>query len=371
MDMGELSPKPADDQIFFTKLPMNYDPKADCPKTKKAVTEWVSAEDARVLQEILGFLLTPGYKFAKSFLLVGEGRNGKTVLLNLLTAFCGEHNVSHQSIQSLTSNRFSRASLRFKLANIYDDLPEMALKYTGDFKVLTGDGWISADRKNKDFWDFKPSAKQIHSCNRVPETWDQSAAFYERMVIIKFPNTFSDKAPGTNPNLLAELTTPEELSGLLNWALEGRKRLLAQGGFSLTKTLEERRREYIENSNSIQDYAEKCIKLKEGGQETKEHTYSDYVKFCKNTNRKADSIRRFGERFTQYCAAESDIARVDGKPCKVWNGIEIMNGGQSKLLDNMDIFRCNDCGDSFQVPSDVVGPRHCPQCKSGNVAREP
>jgi putative DNA primase/helicase len=369
MDTGELS-GPADNQLWFNKLPEKYDLKADCPKIKKAISEWVNEEDAKILQEWFGFLLTPGYKFSKILLLVGGGRNGKTVLLNLMIAFCGERNVSHQPLQSINTNRFAKQALRFKLANTYDDLPEYAIKYFGEIKAMTGDGWISADRKNKDFWDFKVSAKLCFSCNIVPETWDQSDAFYERIIRIKFPNIFPDKGPNTNPNLLAELTTPEELSGLLNWALEGRKRLLAQGGFSLTKSLAERRQQYTEDSNTIQDYAEKCIKAKEGGMETKEHTYSDYVKFCKNTNRNAQSMRRFGDRFTQYAAAESGLQRVDGRPCRVWEGIEITNGGQSKLLDNMDTFRCNDCGASFQVPSDVVGPRHCPQCRSGNVVRE-
>jgi putative DNA primase/helicase len=58
-------------------------------------------------------------------------------------------------------------------------------------------------------------AKLIFSTNKIPETEDESDAYFRREIILSFPNRFED-GKGADPNLLNKLTTEEELSGIFN-----------------------------------------------------------------------------------------------------------------------------------------------------------
>jgi putative DNA primase/helicase len=104
-----------------------------------------------------------------------------------------------------------------KLANIYADLPAIALKETGIFKMLTGGDTISGEHKFKPRFYFKNYAKLIFSCNQIPQTPDDSDAFYRRWIIVNFPHQFLDADQNTDKNLvadknlLAKLTTTSEL----------------------------------------------------------------------------------------------------------------------------------------------------------------
>ena len=100
-------------------------------------------------------------------MLYGSGKNGKTTFLNLLVRFLGEDNVVNVSLQDLLYNRFSKAKLYGKLANIYDDIPNTKLTGTGNFKILTGKGRVWADLKFKSGFEFVNYAKLIFSCNEL------------------------------------------------------------------------------------------------------------------------------------------------------------------------------------------------------------
>jgi putative DNA primase/helicase len=58
---------------------------------------------------------------------------------------------------------------------------------------------------------------------------------------------------------LEKLTTPEELSGLLNLALKGLHDLIAEGGFH-HKTIEEIKQEYEENTSDVNAFLiQECV----------------------------------------------------------------------------------------------------------------
>ncbi|KXB01878.1 hypothetical protein AKJ43_02955 [candidate division MSBL1 archaeon SCGC-AAA261D19] len=171
----------------------------------------------------------------------------------------GKENVSSPSLHDLLKNRFAKAELYGKLANIHADIPNKALgTTTGPFKMLTGQDQIYAEKKHKDGFHFVNYAKLLFSANEIPERGDELRAFFRRWIIVDFPFKFVDNPDPNNefekeknPNLLEELTTKEELSGFLNWALKGLQRLLDRGEFALDKSVEERSEIWEEMSNPI------------------------------------------------------------------------------------------------------------------------
>ena len=106
-----------------------------------------------------------------------------------------------------------------KLANVYPDLSSKSLSDTQLFRQLTGGDTIRAQKKFRGKFEYINHAKLIFSTNRIPQAYDDTAAFFRRWIFITFPNRFDDNS--ANKNLINEITTEKELSGIFNWALEG------------------------------------------------------------------------------------------------------------------------------------------------------
>jgi len=191
LDIRTLELKPhTPDYLSIIQLPVEWNPRAECPRWDKFISEIVEEEDAKALQEFVGYMLWRDCRFQKALMLTGSGSNGKTTFLNIIIKMLGEHNCAFRSLQELTTNRFAPADLFGKLANIYDDLPPDTLINTGIFKILVTGGEIQAEKKFKNAFKFRNFAKLVFSANKVPSTVDDTKAFFRRWIIINFPNEF-------------------------------------------------------------------------------------------------------------------------------------------------------------------------------------
>ena len=286
----EVSPY-TPDLVFFSKLPLTYDPELDCLKIKKFISELVAEEDVKIIQEFIGYCLLRQYPIHKSFMLVGEGANGKSTFLNLLKTFIGQGNCSSIALQKLETSNFSIGGFEGKMVNIFADLPSKALSGTTYFKMLTGEDLIEADRKFKEPIKFVNYAKLIFSANTIPQIKEDTTAIWRRWVIINFPNTFS----GDNEeiNYLSELITDQEMSGCLNWALEGLARVLKHSKFSNSKTTEDTRDEYIRKSDSVAAFIMDCVIVSYDGFIPKKLCYSKYIEYCQKLNYPISSEQKF------------------------------------------------------------------------------
>lgn len=309
------------DHHLIVKIPVKYDPNADCPNIKKFFSEVLHPEDIPVIEELIGYCLYRKYFIHKAFMFIGSGRNGKSTLLRLFEKFLGESNISHVPLQAFESNRFATAELQGKLANIYADLSPQALRDTGVFKTLTGEDTIIAERKFKSSFQFKNYAKLIFSCNKLPEVYDESDAFFARWIIIDFPNKFEgDKA---DKNLLEKLTTPEELSGLLNLALDGLKRLLERGEFSYSVSTEKMREQYIKMSDPVNAFVTDMIEIDPNDYVPKRELYLAFCQFCRENKLPMVSENVFHRKLIRYVTVEDYRPKVAGSRIRAWKGIRL------------------------------------------------
>jgi putative DNA primase/helicase len=70
-------------------LPVSYDPKATCPNIDQFVAEVFPDDSTHLAYEIAGWLLTPLTSLQKAILLKGQGGNGKSVFIKILTRLLG------------------------------------------------------------------------------------------------------------------------------------------------------------------------------------------------------------------------------------------------------------------------------------------
>lgn len=247
--------------LSLIQLPLVYKPKAKCPKIIEFFKQVL--EDKQSVSRIIrlfGYILLKetSTKYEKAFMFVGGGGNGKSVMTKLIDTFVGLENCSHVSLQNLNSrnHRFMIAELHGKLVNTHPDIPAEEIQNSGLFKAVVSGDTIFGEKKHKAPFSFKNRAKLIFSANKIPDTLDQSYAYYRRWVIEPFKKYFAGE--NRNENLINELTTESELSGLLNIALIGMQRLIRDHGFN-DKSIEAVREQYEQDTTLVKEFVnEKC-----------------------------------------------------------------------------------------------------------------
>ena len=327
------------DLIFFSKLSFPYDKNADCLKCKKFFSEVLREDDIILIQEIFGYCLYRDYQIHKAFMFLGEGSNGKSTCLELLRNFLGLDNTISIPLQDL-ENRFSIANFHNKLANIYADVTDKALYQTGKFKMLTGCDTITAEKKFKEYFSFKNYAKLVFSCNKLPETRDDSDAFFRRWIILHFPNTFDDAK--ANKNLTRELCDPKELTGLFNWALVGLQRLLKDGMFSNSKSTELIRETYQRLSDSFAGFVLDRVEVASDGFIGKDDFYNAYVEYCKDLNIPAKTKDTISKNITRHIRVDQDRKSIADKRVYCWIGIKLKENGEPvEAVQPFSLFKYN------------------------------
>ncbi len=271
---------------YVSKIAATHVPGQDCPEWKKFLKSTCNKEDIPVIQEIFGDALFRSYWLKYAVMLLGPGDNGKSVLINVLNALLGTDNVSHRSLQEIEFDRFAVADLFGKFANTYADIDSTALKHTGKFKMATGRDRMKGEKKFQGTFYFYNYAILIFSCNDLPPTYDTADAFYDRWILIEFPYKFVDNPRAENekkrdPHLLEKLTTPEELSGILNWALEGLMRLRKNNGFTKSGSGENVKQRWIAATDSLASFVDAMVTYDEGALVETDTLYNAFLEYCK------------------------------------------------------------------------------------------
>ncbi len=306
LEDGTLSPHTME-YLSTVQLPVNYDENAECPKFIKFLTDAMcgDSEQVALIQEILGYILIPVTKAQKSFLFAGAPAAGKSVLLHVVKEILlGRDNVSHISWQSL-NDRFSKAELDGKLANIFADLPTKNIEDNGIFKSVVGGDYVTAEEKFKKPKPLLSTARMIFSCNCIPKNYgDRSEGFYRRLLIISFYRTVPDK--DRDPNLLDKFRA--EADGIFMFALEGLRRLMGNDyRFSETQVNVDALQQYREESDSVRSFVRDCCELKPDKAIGSTELYNAYYAYCEEFGMKAYAQKTFVQQLT---VAFPDITRA-------------------------------------------------------------
>ena len=319
--------------ISTTKLPITYVENADCPKFREFLGQILTPSDASLIQEVFGWCLIKDYRFQDAVMCVGSGANGKSTLLEVLKTFLGKDNIANIPLQHL-GGRFTTARLFGKLANIYPDLPTGGIKETGVFKMLTGGDQIEAERKySQEPVTFVNYAKMIFSANKIPETSDESDAFFRRWLLVNFPNKFEGDEADTFLGM--KITTVEELSGIFNWTIVGCRRLIKRGGFEHRET-EKVSEQYRRMSSSLLAFVEDCVEEVAGDEEwvSKEEFYNAYIGYCKAEGLPTIAKNVVGRELAEHVHVQGSTKRTEEGKVRVWKGIRLTlpTGGGNRLV---------------------------------------
>ncbi len=218
------------DSNFCHQIPIMFDVDAICERFKQFLDEIFEPDEdkkqkIRLVQEFFGYSLITSCEFERFLLLVGAGNNGKSVLLKVIMALVGEKCVS-----SVQTNQFEHppalAHLHGKLLNVVTEIPVGAVIADAKLKSITSGELTNAAHKFGHPFDFIPYCTLMFSANHLPHTKDCSPAFFRRAEVLAFNRIFKKEECDTG---LADKLIQEELPGILNFALQGLKRLYKNG----------------------------------------------------------------------------------------------------------------------------------------------
>lgn len=291
---GELKPF-GPEYLMTSRIPVMYDPNARCPKIIAFLKDVQDRDGILTIVKMLGYCLYKTAKYEKAFMFIGKGNNGKSVIIKLIEALLGHDNCSNISLQALETERFAPANLYGKMVNVFADLKSDRLKTTGIFKSIVSGDTITAEEKFKGHFKFRPFCKLIFSANRIPESDDKTYAFYRRWNILTFKRIFSGDE--IDRNLIDKLTTEQELSGLLNLAIVGLRKLQKEQGFD-DESVEKIKQLYETNSNSVIAFVNSnvcSVDLSKPDHDTKTTIlYQAYEQYCHTQNQRPLDVYAFG-----------------------------------------------------------------------------
>lgn len=307
----------------------------------KFLRQIVHEDDVVRVYEMFGYCLHASAAMHKAFLLIGDGRNGKSTLLMVLTELLGQDNVCAVSLQELDDSRWGPARLFGKAANIYPDMPVTALKKSDVFKSVTSGDRIGGERKGRDHFEWSPTTTQVVSMNELPRNYDKTKGFYRRLALIKFPNSFEGDSERNQDELIAELTTQDELDKLASRAVFHYKAALMRGQFTESQSSQELMDDYQQSSEPALQFVLEALEHSDDETEALpvSQVFADYKMWMEveHGSRKPlgkQQLSAFIQKHMRIGKAEN--RKLNGKTQRCYSGIRYLLDFNIETTDSDD-----------------------------------
>ena len=322
-----LEPTPA----LFTRngLPYAYDPDAPRPQVwlKFLDDVWGDEPDQiTLLQEVMGLLLTPDTSKQKFFVLLGPTRSGKGTIVRTITRLLGATSVCSPSLAKLGDRFGLEPTLGKTLATVSDmrlgrqsDRQEI----TGNILRIVGEDDVDVERKHVGgAITTKLNIRIFIATNLLPPLPDVSGAVAARLVALKMTKSFLGVEDETLSRKLEG-----ELPGILNWAIEGWRRLQAQGRFTSTAASREVSERMSELASPLLAFLRECCEMDPRAKAPKDAVWDRYTDFLMErslafTYSDSNMFHRDLEVAAQYRITQGR-SRLEGKQVHCWVGLRL------------------------------------------------
>lgn len=211
-----------------------------------------------LLKQWAGYLLSHSMAHQKFLLCYGNGANGKSVFFEVITALLGSQNCSTVPLSKFNDTHLMTQTYG-KLANIsdessggLDEAVETALKQH------TGGTQVNYKKLYHDSFSAYPTAKIMFATNELPRFRDTSNGIWRRMLLVPFNAVIPEDKQDRN---LVEKIKKTEMSGVLNWALEGYVSLQEMGCFIKPKACKCALEQYKRDVNPLIVFLEENFEL--------------------------------------------------------------------------------------------------------------
>lgn len=309
--IGEFREHRAEDFLSLVSG-ASYDPNARCPRWEQFMTEIMqsptdidSAQKMRYLQKAFGYALTGNTCYECLFILYGATtRNGKGTAMETFLRLMGDYgktarpetigarfqqnsNAPSEDVARLNGARF---------VNISEPDKKLTLS-AALVKSLTGNDTITARFLHENSFEYRPQFKMFINTNYLPQITDLTLFTSGRIKTIPFERHFEEYEQ--DKGLKELFAKPENLSGILNWCIEG-LRLLETEGFAEPQAVRAATAEYAHESDKLALFMEECLQEEKGALCRTSAVYEAYAHWCEENGYYAENARNFRSMLASY-----------------------------------------------------------------------
>jgi len=320
------------DRLITKVAPVKYDADAQCPNWLAFLNRIMDDNDNLIdfLQRVVGYLLTGSTQEQVLFFLYGTGANGKSTFLETLTALLGEYAAQTPTDTLMIKrgggvpNDVARLrGARFVSAVEADEGKRLAESLV---KQLTGGDTITARFLHKEFFEFKPQFKLLLAANHKPIIRGNDNAIWRRIRLIPFTVTI----PPEEQDRKLPINLREELSGILNWALEGCKQW-QRDGLGLPDEVKVATDDYRAEMDTIGDFVTSCCLELPNAKVSAKMLYLAYKGWCDNNSERIMSNKWFVSKLTERGFSRS---RGGTNGSYIWTGIDLIENEPETTTSN-------------------------------------
>jgi putative DNA primase/helicase len=305
-----------------TSLPHDYNSEAifEGSKTDRYLTKLLG-DKKQFFLEWIGYTFYRAYSFQFVLILKGNGHNGKSVLIEWYSQLIGGQNVSNVPLKELQENRFMKAVLYKKYANVFADIGDDYFRYAEMLKALTGNDTIDCDQKNQGELKFKNYAKLMFSANTLPSFRDKTEGLVRRFLILPMVT----KMPVSKVDFMQVLLQPIEVQGVIYAALKAFEKVLDSREFSFTEDMHQSKADWLDNMDYVRSFVEgECLVSQDKWIYT-DNLFHAYKRYCDDSEVAPLGKKKFFEHLQQTFPqiAISRKTETNGKKPYIFKGITI------------------------------------------------
>jgi putative DNA primase/helicase len=315
--------------LYFSQVsvPFPYDPDAPPPDRWLAFLDelWPQELDAiDVLGEWFGYVISGRLDLHKILVMVGPTRGGKGVIARILTTLIGKRNVCGPTLNSLGSE-FGLAPLLGKSLAIISDARSGGGKNSSvvveRLLSISGEDTLTVNRKYRDQWSGKLPVRLHLISNELPRLGDASSAIVGRLVLLLTTRSWLGKE-----NYELETVLRAELTGILNWSLDGLRRLTLdnENHFTRFEAAEEAIVTMQDLASPVGAFVRERCKLDSGAEIAVDELYANYKGWCEASEYPKSPKIHFGRDLRAACPSVRKRRPRDGsKRHFVYAGIRL------------------------------------------------
>ncbi len=324
LDLRTLQLQPHDPSQLITKrIDFPYDPNAVAPRWQRFQREVTGDDEGliRFKQKMYGQALLGTLPEQKTFFLLGNGANGKSVELETLKATLGPYATTVPGEAFLKSskgdprNTYARLpGVRVAIGSEIDERQPLA---EGAIKSLTGGEELTARRLYKDEFTFHPMCTLFIATNHLPRVIGDDYGIRRRLVAIPYPVTFAPDVQ--DPGLKRVLI--QEGPGILAWLVEG-LRLYQAEGLKPPQAIQQATRGFWQQADSVKAWLDGATESDSEAQWTAASAFASYHEFCVSNGIQPLTRTAFGTRMNARGFNEpTGRRRQNSDGCRVYVGI--------------------------------------------------
>lgn len=295
---------PSPDHRQRIALPFDYDKNATALRFMRYLEEVFEgdadkAQKIRLVQQFVGAcLMGLATTYQKVLMLYGEGRNGKSVLIDVVSALFPAGMRAAVAPQHFSNDDKCILLVGVRL-NVVNEIPENDITEGSGFKSVVDGSEVTARQVFKPAISFRPEAGHLFAANDLPGSRDKSLGFWRRWLVVDFNREFEG---GKDEKGLGDKIVASEMPGIAAWAARGAVDLLASGDYAVPQSCVDRIEQWRHDADPVRLFLDECAApLNSQDHWTPAKTlYDRFALFSEQNGFARMSSAKFGKRVKRY-----------------------------------------------------------------------